>query len=573
MAKIILEEQAAPSTPAANKVVVYPKTGGGLYKKDDTGTELELGFPVVDTAAIVKGSTDATKLVRIEADGLTASTTRVLTMPDKDLTPAEAGVNADITSMTGLDNDGIPGAKVVAATTTTEGVSERATDAEAIAGADDARHITPANLTAVFNRTDNLIGVAGTAGFGVGICPAQSLPDGMTPLSGYDQPVNENYGNYQYRDGSIMCWIPRFYYKISTLTTDIKGIDTYATETLANAAGYAMHRAFIDGGTDQQGFFYDKYKCSKNAWGTGQIASSLPYGLPISTASAHNQISDLTACAGNYYYEVINASHGRDGVDGAVNSSSIFHVTTMFQHGAIALLSLAHGQAASNTTNCAWYDATYNCPKGCNNDALKDYDEVTNGAGSGDDLLYISDGYSNCGKTGSGIPFAKSTHNGQACGVADVNGLMYEINLGLVRSGTTDSENINDGLGTTKFYVLKESVSAKDLTSGWTTGAGVAGSTAWGDAAYLEGATTSYDLLDLPMIGQATGSVYFGNSTNQVLDAATSGAGWLRTGSGIYLDAGSSATGTNLFGKESMRGLLWGLGQRFWCWGLECSFE
>jgi hypothetical protein len=54
------------------------------------------------------------------------------------------------------------------------------------------------------------------------------------------------------------------------------------------------------------------------------------------------------------------------------------------------------------------------------------------------------------------------------------------------------------------------------------------------------------------MIGQATGSIYFGNSTNQVLDASTSGAGWLRTGLGIYLDAGSSAAGTNLFGKDRL---------------------
>lgn len=49
------------------------------------------GLPVVDTTAIVKGSGDATKLVRIEADGLTTGTTRVLTMPDADITPDDAG--------------------------------------------------------------------------------------------------------------------------------------------------------------------------------------------------------------------------------------------------------------------------------------------------------------------------------------------------------------------------------------------------------------------------------------------------------------------------------------------------
>ncbi len=48
-------------------------------------------LPVVDTTAIVKGSGDDTKLMRIEVDGLTTGTTRVLTMPDADITPDDAG--------------------------------------------------------------------------------------------------------------------------------------------------------------------------------------------------------------------------------------------------------------------------------------------------------------------------------------------------------------------------------------------------------------------------------------------------------------------------------------------------
>lgn len=38
--------------------------------------------PFVDTNALIKGSSDATKLARFEVDGLTASTTRVLTVQD-----------------------------------------------------------------------------------------------------------------------------------------------------------------------------------------------------------------------------------------------------------------------------------------------------------------------------------------------------------------------------------------------------------------------------------------------------------------------------------------------------------
>ena len=57
MSKIILEEQAAPDTPASGKVAIYPKTDGLLYQKDDAGRETLLAAMVsaentdVDSAA------------------------------------------------------------------------------------------------------------------------------------------------------------------------------------------------------------------------------------------------------------------------------------------------------------------------------------------------------------------------------------------------------------------------------------------------------------------------------------------------------------------------------------------
>ena len=42
MSNIRLAEAAAPSTPSTGKVVVYAKTDGLLYGKDDTGTETQL---------------------------------------------------------------------------------------------------------------------------------------------------------------------------------------------------------------------------------------------------------------------------------------------------------------------------------------------------------------------------------------------------------------------------------------------------------------------------------------------------------------------------------------------------
>lgn len=59
----------------------------------------------VDTNPVVKGSADATKQVRFEVDGLTTATTRVLTVPDADLTlvgvdTAQTLTNKTLTSPT-----------------------------------------------------------------------------------------------------------------------------------------------------------------------------------------------------------------------------------------------------------------------------------------------------------------------------------------------------------------------------------------------------------------------------------------------------------------------------------------
>lgn len=64
---------------------LWLKTSGS----GNTGwTEVVAGvsLPVIDTTALVKGSGDATKLFRVEADGITTATTRVGTVPDRDFT-------------------------------------------------------------------------------------------------------------------------------------------------------------------------------------------------------------------------------------------------------------------------------------------------------------------------------------------------------------------------------------------------------------------------------------------------------------------------------------------------------
>ena len=449
----------------------------------------------------------------------------------------------------------------------------------------------------------NVIGVPGTMGFGVGICPSYYLPAGFTPLPGYDIRGHVNYGNYQYEDGSVMCWIPKFYYKVGTGSNglsvnvvDIKGGASFANTAAANDAGYALHRAFIDGGVEQPGFFIDKYMCSLNAKGTGWVASSIRNGNPISTNVNHNPIAEVTSVSlGNIYASAIQAAKGRSGVNGALDAASIFHCASRFQYAALALLSLAHGQAAVSTANCAWWQPGKAYPKGCNNNALRDVDDTS--------VLYISDGYSNCGKTGSGSLFAKTTHNGQDCGVADLNGLMSEISIGVTCiaasknivgatkanpcevtvnahgyangtiiwiSGVVGMTELNEKLYTITvtgentftldgvnssgytdygsagtvttgtFYAAKQATRMKDFTPGNTQATDHWGAT--GVAAMMEPFSPAFQTAGGGVIDQRFGS------GNQVLSEATSGDGWLLTGFGIPNDAnGIGTTGTDLF--------------------------
>ena len=380
-----------------------------------------------------------------------------------------------------------------------------------------------------------LIGTQGGQGFGVGVYVG-SLPSGFSAMTGTTDTAHENYGNYQYTDGSVMCFVPRFYYRIGSASSpryatyganavDIVGIETYASEAAANAAGFAMHRAFIDGGSVKSGFFIDKYLCSKNGTTSGK---SVKNGDPISltTNASYNPSSTMTGCTGILADAVVLSRARGTG----------FNTASIFMYSALALLSLAHGQAATATTYCAWYDAggTTNFPKGCNNGALADHVDAT--------VTYSVSGISPKPLTGSASNLAKTTHNGQNCGVADLNGAMYQVMLGLTGFGTsaTDATVYANG----NVYLLKTSVALSSLTAGWD------GATdAWGNTTSL---ATKYDAVAglLPW-GATTGWLYMGNGTNRVFDPATSGAGYQRTSCGIPQDANAiSAGGTNLYGND-----------------------
>ena len=388
-------------------------------------------------------------------------------------------------------------------------VIDAATDIDSLALA--------AGALAKLNETDPMldddrysIGTVGTIGFGVAtMTDLEAMSYGMYKMSGTDDVLSDNYGNFMDSTGSVMVWIPKFYFK-----WDVNVLSISATPQ----TGFVVHRAFIDGGVEKAGFFIDKYGCGNI---NGVLTSRA--GLdPVSTASAHNPIASINGCSGigNFY---------RTGYYAVKSRGTAYHLPSIFQYNALALLAFAQGTSNASTSVCAFKDVSPYLPKGCNNNALKDANDSS--------VVYTSSGYSNCGLTGSGKPFAKTTHNGQNNGVADLNGNMWELASGLTKSQQTDGN----------FLILKESVSLKSFTTATDT------TSATATDAYHTG---NYDTIDLSALipSAEAGAQYFGNGANAVFGFSTTrtDANYKMACGGIPLSTGVSAGGTSSFGNDGV---------------------
>jgi len=268
----------------------------------------------------------------------------------------------------------------------------------------------------------------------------------------------------------------------------------------------------------------DKYIASKLSSNTNK-AVSVKNGNPIglTTSSEYAPSSAMTGCTG-ILADAVTLSRARGN---GWNNTSVFMV------GAVAMLSLAHAQMSSSVTNCAWYNATYNFPKGCNNGSKADVNDnsVT---------WSVSPDTAAKGLTGSASTFAKSTHNGQNSGIADVNGLMRQVALGMTNYGT--SATASDQIETNTIYVLKKTSYLKDLTAGWD------GATdAWGNTTNL---ATRYDVVTSPVtVSDWVGSKW-GNGSNQVLSSETTGVAHDLCGFLPKDEEAVTSDGANQFGVD-----------------------
>ena len=355
--------------------------------------------------------------------------------------------------------------------------------------------------------TVSTIGEQGQIGFGGGIYGGDSsdlTAIGLSPLPNNNDPTNENYGSYKHTNGSVMLFIPAFCYRIGNSSAPSYSRDgNNALEirdaSLGEGNGWILHRAFIDGGQKKSGFFIDKYLCSKDS--TGKLAISIKHGNPICLSDIYIESKDMGELCEGLVYDAITLSRAR---------GEAYACVSAFQWSAIAMLSLAHGQAAKSTKECAWFDSKYqtNFPKG-NNNGLKDYDDpsVT--------FTLASDNYDGTSLTGSASNLAKTTHTGQIWGITDINGNKYQPLLGLlIRTG---------------FRPAKESVQMHAFTSANYT-----------DLSLFESYVTG--------CGISSGR-RFGNNNNSAFFAESSGSSRALCGV-VPTASGYSSTGTALFGTD-----------------------
>lgn len=321
-------------------------------------------------------------------------------------------------------------------------------------------------------KSKSIIGDAGQQGFGVGVYggdPADLTAMRLAPMEGCEDPTSDNYGNYIHTNGSIMCCIPAFCYRLGKATAPSysrDGVDALEIKDATKFPQFShgavfsspdfgndwiLHRAFVDGNKLKRAFFIDKYLCSNV---NGQAAS-------VKNADRLMCVDDTT---NPYFTKSIPGTVGQgfDAITLSRARGDYYSLVTCYQWAAISLLSLAHGQAATSAAACAWYDAnhTTNFPKGATNEYGRDYNDSS--------IRYTYHSYkSGFAKTGSGTPFNKTTHNGQASGVADVAGVCCQWTIGACNPAQATVELMNTT--TTAHEITQDNVVDQKLHTSYLT--------------------------------------------------------------------------------------------------------
>ena len=406
------------------------------------------------------------------------------------------------------------------------------------------------------------IGTPGTVGFGTAAMRDEIVPAGYSKLNGHDEIMHPNYGCIMDLNGSIFQYISPFHYKMTGNVISISPV---------YISGYTKPRAFTD---SPNGFLHFKYM----AGNVGGKLVSKQFLDPVSTSSSHNGIGDLISNPSNNYAGFIDACRDAG-----------YKTTTIFEWEVLQLIALAQSQSGASTALCAFNDVAPYFPKGNLVNALHDVNDTS--------VTFTASGYSNCALTGSGSNLAKTTHNGQNCGIADVTGNMWKIVTGLtylaktgatVANGDTAVSMSSHGLAVDDVIHFGGTPSSgstyntaaytvTDVTDGnnFTVNNGLERDIASTDGVYspryfrilktsvrADSLTSSnlldssnYDLLDLTgIVDSNAGWTYLGNGSNTVLNFSTdtNSKEYKMASCCISAQDGTSTGGTTEFGNDGL---------------------
>ena len=279
-------------------------------------------------------------------------------------------------------------------------------------------------------ESNAVFGEIGGLGAGVAYLPETAATVGLRPMSGANDPSNENFGNFVDGNDNVFVCIPLMFYK-----ADIEERNTAFYDkpniyiSYVAKEGYAPFYAFKKSDdTYVPCVFVSKYlmsvsrgkaisKKNKDVAMSGKSNSSSDYDDSI-------HIGKIPGCQNrnDHFFKAANS----------MNANTVLHYAAM--RFVYYMVAEAHMQAAVRKFGsiasvpsfiCAYLDVEPYFPKGCNSN-LSDISDKS--------IKYTQGPFSfeNYGMTGSCNKPEKTSFNGQKCGIVDMGGLMDEVDAGYI---------------------------------------------------------------------------------------------------------------------------------------------
>ena len=357
-------------------------------------------------------------------------------------------------------------------------------------------------------------GEIGGFGAGVAYMPTIAASLGLTAMDGASERTHENFGNFVDSRNNVFVCIPMMYYKADTNTRidELMGVPKVEVSYIAKE-GYAPFYAFKkSNGEYVPCVFVSKYIMSK---GSDNKPAFVKNADPVSSHSSYNGIQQFSGVDANNigFFTAIRMLGSNYCLHYAALRFVYYMVAEAHKQKAILRFG-ARSKVPSSI--CAYLDVAPYYPKG-NNTNWGDADDTSlkyTRAGSGT-YQYSSYGV---GKTGSANNLAKTTFNGQKCGIADMGGNMWEVDGGYIADST-------------QTYILKGIDTLKSLNKD-----------NYNNTAFFVG---------LNLENRRTSSAVFcGNGTNPLFTFNSSGNAYNCDNFLIPLASGMSSSGTDAYGKD-----------------------